>query len=202
MNIFFDFDGTLIDSQKRLYMLFQHLVTESALTFDEYWNLKKNKISHQEILCGRFNYSSDKIIEFEKNWMARIELPEWLALDRPFDGINEFLVGLAQKHTLYVVTARQFESNALQQIKGFGWADLFKKVFVTQQKKEKFELITNEVKINEQDWFVGDSGKDIQTGKRLGIKTAAVLSGFLNKEKLLEYKPDVIKLHVMDLNFR
>jgi phosphoglycolate phosphatase len=202
MNIFFDFDGTLIDAKARLYMLFQHLVTESALTFDEYWDLKKNKIGHKEILSNQFNYSNERITEFEKNWMSKIELPEWLDLDKPFDGISEFLVGIAKSYTLYVVTSRQFESNALEQVRKFGWSDLFEKVFVTQQIKEKSELIISEVEITENDWFVGDTGKDIQTGKKLGIKTAAVLSGFLNKEKLLEYEPDLIEADVTKLKFQ
>ena len=47
MNIFFDLDGTLIDSKLRLYSLFQKLVPESILTYDEYWKYKMNKISHQ-----------------------------------------------------------------------------------------------------------------------------------------------------------
>lgn len=202
MNIFFDLDGTLIDSRERLYMLFQHLVTESVLSFDAYWNLKRNKISHKEILREQFSYPDERIAEFERNWMARIELTEWLALDKPFEGVNDFLEQLTKDHTLYVVTSRQFENNALQQIKGFGWTDLFEKVFVTQQKKEKFDLINDEILINKQDWFVGDTGKDIQTGKKLGIKTAAVLSGFLNKEKLMAYEPDVIENDVLKLKFQ
>jgi phosphoglycolate phosphatase len=202
MNIFFDFDGTLIDSRERLYMLFQQLVTESTLTFDEYWTLKRNKISHKEILDNKFNYTVDRLTEFEKKWMERIELSEWLMLDKPFDGIIEYLIQLQQNHALYIVTARQFENSALQQIKTFGWTGLFEKVFVTQQKKEKFELITETVKVNKKDWFVGDTGKDIQTGKKLGVNTAAVLSGFLSKERLLEYKPDTIVNNVMELKFQ
>ncbi|MBK8521169.1 MAG: HAD hydrolase-like protein [Chitinophagaceae bacterium] len=63
---------------------------------------------------------------------------------------------------------------------------------ITGQKTEKDELIKKSIVTNATDWFVGDTGKDVQTGKSLGIKTAAVLSGFLNKEKLREYEPDII----------
>ena len=44
MKIFFDLDGTLINSKMRLYSLFQELVSASNLSFDEYWNLKKKKL--------------------------------------------------------------------------------------------------------------------------------------------------------------
>jgi len=56
------------------------------------------------------------------------------------------------------------------------------------------------VKINPDDWFVGDTGHDIIAGKKLGIKTAAVLTGFLSKEKIEEYEPDIILTSV--LNFK
>ena len=36
MNIFFDLDGTLLDSKERLYYLFQHLVPECKFSFEEY----------------------------------------------------------------------------------------------------------------------------------------------------------------------
>ena len=45
MKIFFDLDGTLIDSKLRMYNLFQELVPQSNLTFVEYWEYKKNKFS-------------------------------------------------------------------------------------------------------------------------------------------------------------
>jgi len=40
--------------------------------------------------------------------------------------------------------------------------------------------------------MIGDTGKDIQVGQMLGIKTCAVLSGFLNEKALLNYGPDLI----------
>src|SRR5436190_11085063 len=183
MKIFFDFDGTLIDSKKRMYELFKYLVPESSLTYDEYWILKSKKIDHREILIGRFSYSDERYKIFLEEWMKSIELPEWLALDRPFPGITDVLLNLSRKHQLYIITSRQFPDLVLRQIEDFGWSPFFEEVFVTGQKKEKFELLKNLV-IEKTDWFVGDTGHDIQTGKQLGMKTAAVLSGFLNKEKL------------------
>jgi len=199
MNIFFDLDGTLIDSRQRLYQLFQSLVPTSELSFDEYWALKRNKISHKEILLSKFNYSNDQYSDFEKKWMSEIELEKWLQLDTPFEGIIDLLIPLSKNHDLFLVTARQSESIALEQIKSFGWENIFTKILVTQQRQEKHDLIKNAVRITLEDWFIGDTGKDIQTGKLLGIKTAAVLSGFLSKESLIPYQPDIIINTVLDL---
>jgi phosphoglycolate phosphatase len=199
MKIFFDLDGTLIDSRERLYRLFQHLVPASALTFDDYWNDKRNKINHSEILKTKFSYLQEEVIEFQERWMEQIELPEWLAFDKPFNGVTAFLKELKMNNTLYLVTARQFESTALLQLTDYGWGDIFTKVFVTAQRTDKAEQIKSSlITTGIADWFIGDTGNDIQTGKQLGMKTAAVLSGFLNKEKLLEYEPDIIINTVID----
>lgn len=201
MNIFFDLDGTLIDSRQRLYFLFQSLVKESVFSFDEYWVHKRNKKSHREILSEMLHYSVVQISDFEEKWMARIEEPEWLSLDKPFDGISEFLKELKQNNSLFVVTARQSELKALEQLEQLGWSEIFDKIFVTGQKLEKYEMIQGSVKLTPADWFVGDTGKDIQTGKKLGIRTAAVLSGFLSHESLLPYEPDLIRDNVLALTF-
>ena len=65
---------------------------------------------------------------------------------------------------------------------------------MTEQKKEKYELIrqSSEIRISNEDLFIGDTGKDIQNGKKLGIKTVAVCNGFLNETALLEYHPTMI----------
>ena len=197
VKIFFDFDGTLVDSTKRLYELFQSIVPESHLTYNQYWEIRRNKIDHKKILLTEFSYTQSQYDFFVKEWMNKIELPEWLALDQPFKGVTEFLDQLSNRHTLYVVTARQFTDRVLQQIEHFGWANFFEQIFVTNQQKEKFELL-KDIVVDNNDWLIGDTGHDIQTGKELGMKTAAVLSGFLGREKLTEYKPDIIIDKVQD----
>jgi phosphoglycolate phosphatase len=200
MNIFFDLDGTLIESRPRLYQLFQFLIPDSVLSFDEYWDLKRNKINHKDILTSKFNYSEEHYIHFEQKWMLEIEEERWLNLDHPFEGVTDFLIQLNQKNNLFLVTARQSKESAFNQVKKFGWENIFSDILVTEQKQEKHLLIKNVVQLNHTDWIVGDTGKDIQTGKYLGINTAAVLTGFLNEESLMGYLPDKILKNVLELN--
>ncbi|MES2654543.1 MAG: HAD hydrolase-like protein [Bacteroidota bacterium] len=200
MNIIFDLDGTLINSKPRLYNLFQLLVPESQLTFDEYWQLKKAKISHNQILKNRFNYSTEQLNLFNISWMNKIEDKSFLVFDIPFKGVSSMLNYLKETHNLYLVTARQKEESVKDQMTVFGWQGFFKKVLVTQQKQEKYDLILNNIEINPSDFIVGDTGKDIETGKSLGIKTIAVLSGFLSNESLLKYEPNYIFEDVTEIN--
>jgi len=201
-NIFFDLDGTLLESRPRLYRLFQYMVPSSRLSFDEYWELKRNKIAHKEILKDLFNYRQEDISKFEEDWLKQIELPEWLVWDEPFEGVSGYLGELKNTHKVFIVTSRQSEKMAFDQINKFGWLELVDRVLVTGQVQEKYDLIKNEVKVGSEDWLVGDTGKDIQTGKQLGVKTAAVLSGFMNEEKLRGYNPDRILKDVLELKFK
>lgn len=202
INIFLDLDGTLIDSKLRLYKLFQSLVTESKLTFSEYWEFKKNKIGHEKILTDLFNYDTDRITNFKRKWLSLIENEDLLSYDTPFEGVTTFLSNLitTSDYNLFIVTARQFKQKTIAQIESFGWGNMFTDILVTCGKHEKYSLINHSVKTSHFDWFIGDTGKDIQTGKNLGINTCAVLSGFLSKEKLLEYNPDIMINNVVEFN--
>jgi phosphoglycolate phosphatase len=201
MNIIFDLDGTLIDSKPRLYNLFQFLVPESTFTFEEYWSLKKNKINHKEILISKLLYSEVQFNKFEKLWLEYIELENWLNFDTPFNGVTNFLKSIRENNSLYITTARQSKERTLAQIQRFGWNNIFANVLVTEHKNEKYELIKDSIITNSNDWIVGDTGLDIKTGNILGIRTAAVLSGFLSKESLIPYKPDIIINNILELNF-
>ncbi len=199
MNIVFDLDGTLINSKLRLYRLFQHLAPSSTLTYDQYWAFKKNKISNEEILEIELGYDNAMIGEFVANWMSLIESKPYLELDRSFDGVYETLEKLQELGDLYVCTARQLRQPVLEQLSDLNFLQFFKRVLVTEQKVKKESLIANYVVgLSCQDWFVGDTGGDIQVGKFLNMRTCAVLSGFLSAESLKRYNPELIIESVAD----
>ena len=192
MNLFLDLDGTLLDSRERLYKLFSFLVPQSKLNFTEYWEYKRDGIGHNEILQNLFDYSGDSTDRFQQRWRSLIEQPEWIQYDKPFPGVTEKLIELNKKYSLILITARQSVDVVNEQLDKFNWEGLFDYVLVTGQEREKKDLILDKVSITPDDWLIGDTGIDIQTGKILKIKTAAVLSGFRNNRKLQKYDPDII----------
>jgi len=193
VNIVFDLDGTLIDSRLRLYRLFQHLAPDSPLSYDQYWAFKQNKISNETILSSELGHDQDQIGRFVAQWMTLIESPTYLTLDGNFAGIHATLTGLQQQADLHVCTARQLRQPVLEQLGDLNLLQFFKQVLVTEQKYSKESLIAARVaSLNSQDWLVGDTGRDIQVGKLLNMKTCAVLSGFLSRESLQSYDPDLI----------
>lgn len=200
MNIFFDLDGTLIDSKLRLYKLFQKLVVNSNLTYEQYWYLKQNKISNRNILEKDFNYTVEQLAEFDSKWMKLIESSFYLDFDKPISDVEKTLAFLSEHADLYLCTARQYKAPALEQMANFGLSQYFTDMLVTEKIYTKNELITKNVKnISSDDWMVGDTGYDVKEGKLLGINTCAVTNGFLSEEVLKTYNPDMLVKSVADL---
>lgn len=197
--IFFDLDGTLFDSRGRLYKLFSHLVPENTLDFNTYWKIKREQKDHACILKEYYHYTQNAIADFEQKWLSEIEQPQWLQYDEPFDWVNDLLNYLYPKYQLYIVTARQSEKAVVEQLSQYEWWNLLAKVLVTKQQIEKHCLIDVFSINRDNSWMVGDTGKDIQTGQLLGIKTAGVLTGFRNRESLEKYNPDIIVEKALDL---
>lgn len=188
--IFFDFDGTLIDSSRRLYALFTELVPESTFSYEEYWRIKRNRTNQRDLLHNYFDYTDENICLFKQKWKEQIEEPTRLATDVPFEGVSDLLRKLSRERELYLVTARQYPDRAKAQVHQFGWKALFTDIFFTLQQQSKASLIRATLPSNNADIFVGDTGEDILSGKELGMKTVAVSSGFLSAEVLTQYQPD------------
>lgn len=193
MNVVFDLDGTLIDSRPRMHALFAELVPDASLDFDAYWALKEAKVSHEHILLRRLGYPAERLQQFTAAWMERIESPAMLALDTNFPGMHATLDRLAAQARLHVCTARQHRQPALDQLERLRLLPYFTSVMVTEQVDDKDVLIVRHVPdLAPGDWMLGDTGKDIQVGKSLGMRTCAVLSGFLSRASLEPYGPDLI----------
>lgn len=192
MNLIFDLDGTLIDSRMRLYQLFKTLVPRAKLSFEEYWHFKSNKVSNEAILAQEFGFDRAQIDQFKSEWMSKIEAPKFLAFDQNFPFMHETLEYLKKEATLYVCTARQTRKPVIDQLKQLDILSYFEDIMVTEQRTNKVELISHIAGLESQDWIIGDTGLDIQVGKALGIKTCAVLTGFLSAASLREYMPDLI----------
>jgi phosphoglycolate phosphatase len=201
MNVIFDLDGTLIDSSERMYRLFCDLVPQCELTKEGYWDLKRDKINHKQLLAMKYPNVDYEL--FNKEWMNRIELEEYLLLDTTYHDTIEVLNFLSSKSNLYLLTARQLKLNLYNQLTRLGIIGFFKKIFVTENKYSKEELLFKEYIMNNQqncnDFFVSDMGKDIELGNKLGFKTVAITHGFMNGMRLKEYSPNYIINNLVEL---
>lgn len=197
--IFFDLDGTIINSQWRLYQLFCELCPENRFSYKEYWSIKRSHMPQKLFLEKYFNYSEKQIDAFSKAYLKRVEDSDLMATDRPVDGIEEVLQSLFQKHTLYVVTNRQDYEKTVREIDRFRWQKFFEHVWVTEQKISKADLIIRHTKVSPKDIFISDTGDDIKNAQYLGIHSVAVTWGVLDKSVLRQYNPDMTIEMVKDL---
>lgn len=199
VNIFFDFDGTLIDSRKRLYHLFMELAPTAKFSFEEYWDIKRQRISQAELLKKYLNYTPEAIHDFSIKWKEEVEAPHRIATDLPFKDSEKVLRMLAGHYHIHLVTARQNTDTVHKQLAHFGWTNIFTSVLVTNQLHSKSSLIQNQTKFDNTDFFIGDTGEDIMTAKELGLSSIAVSSGILSADVLKTYEPDYLLNGVSDL---
>lgn len=197
-NIFFDFDGTLVNSQIRLYNLFCVLCPENKFSYQEYWDIKRNHITQNEFLKNYYHYDDEKIEIFRKKWFEMVEDESRMCEDLLVDGIFDIIKKLSPKYNLYLITHRQNEDFVSRQLKTFNIERFFKKILVTKQKIRKLDLIKQHVVVSKNDFIIGDTGEDIKTAQELKIKSIAVTWGVMNKEFLKKYKPDFIVDNVDD----
>ena len=200
MSIFLDLDGTLVNSQGRLYRLFCLLCPECTLSYDEYWEIKRSRISQADMLKKYYGYDDDKVSKFHRDWLSHVEDNDAVETDFPVEGISEWLSSIAKMHKLYLLTARQKPELVELQIERFGWKCFFSGLIVTRQSKSKCDAVQTSIGPVEGGAMVGDTGEDIRTAKELGLRSLAVGWGVLSPEILKEYKPDYLAERIEDLD--
>lgn len=198
-NIFFDLDGTIVNSQHRLYNLFMELCPECKMSYDEYWTIKRGRITQKDFLKKYFNYSVGQCEIFHKIWIERIEEEERLREDFLVKGFYEILESLSKKYSLFIVTNRQSEELTRKELESLNIKHLFSGIMVTEQKKTKSQLIKERIDYSKQDFIIGDTGEDIKTAKELGLQSVAVTWGILDEEILKQYEPDIIMREVCEI---
>ena len=125
--------------------------------------------------------------------MIKIEADHYLGMDTLILNADEALERLNKDHDLFICTARQSILQTRKQLKKLSISDYFEDIFVTEQKTDKSKiLLSSNISFTHGDWIIGDTGHDIETGKKIGIQTCAVLSGSMSRSSLIKYSPDLI----------
>ncbi len=201
-NVFFDFDGTLLDSRMRLYQLFIDIVSaQKTFTFDEYWNLKRQGFGHKKILIENFNFSAVDVDRFTKIWMNKIEDEKYLALDYLYEDTMDILNYVKSKnYTVSLVTNRQNITSTHEQLNRLKIHSFFDNVLITEHKVDKIELINDSgFDLVKDDIIVGDCGHDIKVGNSLGIRSVGITHGFQSEKLLSKYNPNIIIINLLGL---
>ena len=185
MKLILDLDGTLLDYRTRAWNLFSKL-SSAACSQEFYYSKKSRGISNYDILKDikpSINWE-----EFQLQWFTQIESPEFLEYDEVFVGVKNWLSEVnSSGNRLFLCTARRNKENLFSQLHKFDLLNIFSDIFITYG-ESKYNHLSKLLNIeNSMDWFISDSPGDIKTGKKLGIKTCSVGTGFRSNETLAKY---------------
>ena len=200
MKIIFDLDGTLINSQRRLYNLFIELTRAKNFSYNKYWKIKRERVTQRDFLVKYLGYSENQVSDFRDKWKQVVEEEKRvLSEDYLVEGIQYVIEKLSKNNELYIVTNRQKENLANKEVDLLFDKCYFDKVWATEQKISKADLIRRNISFDKGDCLVGDTGEDVKTAQELGIHSIAVSWGVLSENVLRGYKSDFLIENVVEL---
>ena len=191
-SIFFDLDGTIVDSSLRQYSLFIELSGGCPLSHQEYWCAKRNGANQMQMLEKYTEYPIERYDEFRNQWMANIEAPGRVATDVLFTGADHVLQNAHKIAKLFIVTGRQNGVVLKEQLINLNIAQYFDGVFNTNQTISKADIIRRNVGYESADYIIGDTPEDIMASRDLGIKGVGITTGSSAHSVLTKYNPHVI----------
>ena len=192
MNVFWDLDGTIINPNQRIYMLFCKLTGQNELTYDQYWKYRYSGM-RQKMILKKIGYTDDRIESFFDEWMRNIELPEWLLNDTPQPYVKDVLEKLSEREvSQYVITNRQNIDTTKWQIERLGLNNYFDLILTTHQKMTKAVKISVTLKVSPRDMLIGDSVEDIEAAKKLNIYSVSICNDSHSEKELKNAKPDFL----------
>ena len=192
--IFFDFDGTLVNTVEGTAASAKYALEQFSINTDNIENLGK-------IFCGpplresfsKFELSEDDIksaIKVYKKYQAE----NTIELSKIYDGIKELLENLKNLgKSLNVVTLKSKETtiNILKYLDIYKYFDNVIGMcdeFPNQNKKEMLKYVTDRID-SDKAIMIGDRKSDIEAGNYCKIDTLAVLYGMDSYDTLSTANP-------------
>ena len=170
----FDLDGTLVDAEPRQVRVAQHA---AASDFDAatFWSYKREGTTTFEAL-RQLGFDDGHADDIADAWRAHIEDPDWLKLDRAFDGTAEVLASVAGAgYRLAVITARSRPAGARQVLDVNGLATLVDLIVV--EPEAAVDAKAEALRDLEAVGFIGDTEADGAAAAAAGVPFVAVTTG-------------------------
>jgi phosphoglycolate phosphatase len=206
LKVFFDLDGTLLDTSERNYRVYSKVTEEfGGIPLDKktYWGLKRKKTKWPELL-PLSKLPADIETDFLQKFIPLIEHPDYLRFDVLQPGALDVLRATTAKHECRVVSLRRNEANLRGQLNKLQIAQYFTEILSGHSESDgfdkKLELVGKRIDLEkERGVIVGDTEADIITGQKLGMITIALTSGIRDAQFLENLHPDYIIEHLDDM---
>jgi len=203
--IFFDMDGTLIDSEVGITRCVAHALTQMGLAVppdDELrrWIGPSLRVSFAPLLAG-----DEEVEAAVQHYRDRFETHGWIE-HKIYAGIGEAVEALhAAGHTLAVVTAKN-EPHARRIAEHLPFGHRFVDVIgatVDGSRSHKPELIAEALRrldvAADDCWMIGDRHMDIEGARHHGMRHVGVLWGFGGEAELRQAGAERLVSHPMEL---
>lgn len=196
--IVLDLDGPLLDGMFRHYRCYSDILADlgrQPVPVDIYWKMKRDRVSRRTLL--ELTDSLPFYDDFLGMWLQRIELKEYLSLDRIQNGVKDILAAWKDdKKRLILATMRNHSENLFWQLNSFGLAGYFDEVVVigSSGKGKASEVAPFLAKTDlKQALWIGDTEMDVVAAKELGMKICALKCGLRNEAYLSSLSPDFLE---------
>lgn len=198
--VFFDFDGTLADTEEVNFVIYQKLAEKYNLrniTIDEIGHIKK--MSARELMA---------YVELKKRYLPFLLKRGKNLLKQDIKNVNpckpDLFDVVLQLKNMGIQTAI-ITTNSRSNVQDFleeHNADIFDFIVSSSMfgKEGKMRRIIRKNKINSDDvLYVGDEIRDIHAAKNTGIDIASVAWGYNTVESLKKHKPEYIIYEPLEL---
>ena len=161
-NIFFDFDGTLVDNNIRQYRCFlialNKLKIKNEISFVDYLKLKKTYSSNFQIY--EFLFPKKNIDIFLDIYLKNIENYSLLIFDKLQKNSIDYLDEVKKNH-LHLITNRQNRNKLLFQLNYLGLKKYFDEIILSRNYATKKDaLVKNKINYSSSDIFISDDLSD------------------------------------------
>lgn len=203
--LFFDLDGTLIDSAIGITRCVAHALEKMEQPVPGEAELRKWIGPSLRTSFGPVFGDAQRVERAVELYRERFELHGWLEHE-VYPGIGEVVLGLhAAGHRLAVVTAKN-EPHARRIVEHLPFGDCFEDIIgatADGSRSDKPELIAEALRrlslASGQCRMIGDRRMDIEGARHHGMRNVGVLWGFGGREELAAAGADVLVATPVDL---
>lgn len=195
--IVLDLDGPILDGRHRHYACYGRLLEDANATplpLERYWALKRDRVDRRRLLAES---GAEALYDrFLAGWLATIESPELLALDRLQPGALETLRAWNDAGVkLALVTARRAEAALMDQLEALALRPLFSAIVATpfaETGEAKAKAFAARLGDPDCRGWIGDTEVDVDAARRLGVPAVAVTCGLRTAAYLRSLAPDFL----------
>ncbi len=187
MKVFYDLDGTLLDSKGEIVYTIQKALEENGFSLSDAVAPIRIGPPLQQILLNSYPDGFFKADDLDKinSSMRRIYDSSDYSMTKPYPGTEEYLI--RTRFESYVLTNKPHSAtDRMIEIKG--WSSYFRGIFVPDSSKgESKETILRSMKLkfpNERIVMVGDTQNDTGSADKAGVFAVGVLWGEGTKEEV------------------